>query len=297
MQDLGESSADGRRRSPALLMQQLALARAIREKDDGEAPAAPVPSGEGDVALAPDLVSANWARLRAISLNVGRLDRNRIIAAGRTGPAHFSFDVLRTKIVQPLAERGWKRVGITSPTKGCGKSFLALNLALSLSRYGDFRTVLMDMDLRSPAISSILGTRFTSSMGDFLRGHVAPESFFCRVGRNSLKVGPTLAFGLNNRGEDFASELFREPSTRESLSRLDASLAPHIVLFDLPPVLALDDVIALKPSLDCVLLVAGGGLTTPRELRETSHRLGDDLPILGVVLNKGEGESVTDYGT
>jgi Mrp family chromosome partitioning ATPase len=76
---------------------------------------------------------------------------------------------------------------------------------------------------------------------------------------------------------------------------MEARLSPHVVLFDLPPVLAQDDVLALKPHLDCILMVAGGGVTTQRDLREAGQRLGEDLPILGVVLNMAEGEEILDY--
>lgn len=277
-------------------MYKLALARASRE-GDGRSTAA------GDAALAyssPDVseaVAAAWAGLRTVTLDPALLDRNLVVTANRSDSAHIAFDVLRAKIVQPLAERGWKRVGITSPSRGCGKSFVSVNLAISLSRYKAFRTVLMDMDLRLPTVARTLGLTDLSSMGEFLRGHVGVEDFLRRVGPNSLNIGPSLALGLNGRGEPFAAELFHEAVTAESLARLEAALAPDIMLIDLPPVLAVDDVIAIKPHVDCLLVVTAAGLTTPRELREMSQRLGEDTPILGVVLNKGEGEDLSGYGT
>lgn len=284
------------RKSPSLLMYKLALARASRE-GDGRAPVeSDNPFTVYNPPQATDDVAAAWAALRTVALDPGLLDRNLVITANRSDPAHISFDVLRAKIVQPLAERGWKRVGITSPSRGCGKSFVAANLAISLSRYKAFRTILMDMDLRLPTVARTLGLTDLSSMGEFLRGHVGVGDFIRRVGPNPLNIGPSLALGLNGRGEPFAAELFHESVTAASLARLDAALAPDIMLFDLPPVLAVDDVIAIKPHVDCLLVVAAAGLTTPRELREMSLRLGDDTPILGVVLNKGEGEDLSGYG-
>ncbi len=296
-QDHDKSRRGGPRKSPSLLMYKLALARASREGDGRAAVTSDTPFTVYASPQASDDVAAAWAGLRTVTLDPALLDRNLVITAGRSDPAHISFDVLRAKIVQPLAERGWKRVGITSPSRGCGKSFVSVNLAISLSRYKAFRTVLMDMDLRLPTVARTLGLTDLSSMGEFLRGHVGVEDFVRRVGPNPLNIGPSLALGLNGRGESFAAELFHEATTAESLARLDATLAPDIMLFDLPPVLAVDDVIALKPHVDCLLIVAGAGLTTPRELREMSQRLGEDTPILGVVLNKGEGEDLSGYGT
>ena len=236
-----------------------------------------------------------WGELRQIPLDVPTLERNRIITAKRGNPAFAAFDVLRTKMLHALQAREWRRVGVTSPTKGCGKSFVSTNLAITLSRYENRRTVLLDMDMRVPVIARRLGVREPESIGDFLRGAVPPKKFLCSVAPNPCRIGNLLALGLNGRREPFASELLQSTSAREALLGMETSLDPDIVLFDLPPILAQDDVLALKPHLDCIVMVAGGGITTPRDLREASQRLGDDLPILGVILNKAEGEEILDY--
>lgn len=254
--------------------------------------APPLPEGGPGPAGEP---ASGWDRLRPYEPDPRRLERNLIVTAHRKDPAHAAFDVLRTKTVAALRERGWRRVGITSPTAGCGKSFTALNLAVTLSRYESHRTVLLDLDLRLPVLARRLGVSDPGAIGDMLRGLVAPEAHLLRVAPNPLQIGPSLALGLNGRPEGFAAELFHDRRTAEALARLERALAPDILLCDLPPVLAQDDVIALRPLLDCVILVAAGGMTTPRDLKETAHRLGDDLPILGVVLNRAEGEGVRDY--
>ncbi|WP_210528174.1 CpsD/CapB family tyrosine-protein kinase [Rubellimicrobium arenae] len=253
------------------------------------------PLASPDTAPEHDIVAEAWSKLRQLTLRPSLLDRNLVITAARRDPAHGAFDVLRAKVFQALAERKWRRVGITSPTKGCGKSFVAVNLAVTLSRYEKCRTILMDMDLHVPSVARKLGVRPPHSMGDFLRGLVAPDDFLSQVGGKGLAIGPSLALGLNGKPEPFAAELFHNPCTEEAFGRMEAMLAPDVVLMDLPPVLAQDDVLALKPHLDCVIVVAGGGRTTTRELQEASHRLGDALPILGVVLNKAEGEGTRDY--
>jgi Mrp family chromosome partitioning ATPase len=261
---------------------------------------APVAASTGAPIAAPapgpaaESADDRWERLATTTLDPRHLERHLVISAARTDPAHGAFDVLRTKTTQALAERGWRRVGITSPTKGCGKSFTAANLAVSLSRTPT-RTVLLDLDLHLPSLARVLGVAEPGAIGDLLRGLTAPDELLRRVAPNRAGVGPSLAIGLNARPEPFAAELFHQPSTAAALARIEAELAPQVMLIDLPPALAQDDVIALKPHLNCVLMVAAGGETTPRELREAVRRLGRDLPILGVVLNKAEGEGIADY--
>ena len=60
-----------------------------------------------------------------------------------------------------------------------------------------------------------------------------------------------------------------------------------IVIVDLPPVLAADDVIALLPQLDCLLLVVAAGETTPAEIEECD-RLLSAANSVDIVLNKSD---------
>ena len=230
-----------------------------------------------------------WNDMAHISVNEALLDRNLVITASRTDPAHSVFDVLRTRLVMALADKGWTRVAVTSPTDGCGKTFTAVNLAIALSRYDSCRTVLLDMDMRRPGdMARMLGARAPGSMADFLRGGRAVEAHMLRMGQNLLKIGPNLAIGLNDRVESYASEILKHPDTTRVLERMTADLQPDVVLYDMPSVLSHDDVLAFRQHFDAVLLVSGGGVTTPDDLSNVMRLMGEAMPLLGVVLNRGE---------
>ncbi|RFP88098.1 hypothetical protein DZK27_10335 [Rhodobacteraceae bacterium 63075] len=132
-------------------------------------------------------------------------------------------------------------------------------------------------------------------MGDFLRGKVPPELALVKFDHNELNIGPSLAIGTNDAVEPYAAELAQDPSTAQSLERMMEEMSPDIVLYDMPPALAFDDVIAFRPHFDGVLMVVGGGETRPEDVREVMRRLGEDVPLLGVVLNQAEGEDGSDY--
>ncbi|KAB2541369.1 exopolysaccharide biosynthesis protein [Salipiger aestuarii] len=240
----------------------------------------------------PDMV---WSRLPVFSVNARHLDRNRIVTAGRQDPAHAAFDVLRTRLLQALSENGWRRVAITSPTKDCGKTFTAANLAISLSRHQNCRALLIDCDLRRPTLHKVMGADNPGSMGDVLRGRLSAEAHFQRMGDNDIHAGPNVAFGFNGVVEPYASELLQSPETAQTLQTIERRLAPDVILFDLPPALFSDDVIAFRPLFDGVLLVVGGGLTTDKEIREVERRLGENTPLLGTVLNRAEGTQLSKY--
>lgn len=236
-----------------------------------------------------------WDHLGSIAVNEEHLETHRVISASRHNPAHVAFDVLRTRLVQGLSEQGWRRVVITSPTKDCGKTFISTNLAMSLSRQEKLRTVVMDLDLRNPSVAPLLGERDTGSMGDFLRGKVPVTGHFKRMGQNMLKIGSNVAFGLNDTREPFASEMLGSDATANAVAQMEAELEPDVVIYDMPPALYHDDVMAFREHYDGVLLVVGGGTTKANEVRELKRRFGEDKPLLGVILNKAEGLSISHY--
>jgi MinD-like ATPase involved in chromosome partitioning or flagellar assembly len=59
----------------------------------------------------------------------------------------------------------------------------------------------------------------------------------------------------------------------------------RIVILDMPPVLSSDDVIAILPQIDCVLLVAAAGISTPDEIQDCGKHL-QSADVVRVVVNK-----------
>jgi len=224
-----------------------------------------------------------WDELKTITLNEKHLTKNHIISGNINAPAHAAFDVLRTRLLHTLKDRGWNRVAITSPTKGCGKTFVAVNLALSLSRRVDSRTILLDMNLRNPSLAKTLGISHPGTMRDYLSGGQFEKDHL-------FKVNSNLAVGLNSSSEETAAELLQSSRTKETLEVMQLELRPEIVLYDMPSVLHHDDLLSFLPQIDGVLLVIGGGQTKASEVKQVEKLLNDQAPLLGVVLNRDEGK-------
>ena len=72
-----------------------------------------------------------WAALEEVTLDVAHLKRRRVVSYQKNDPAHVVFDVLRTRLLKVFKDNSWSRIAITSPTRGCGKTFVAANLALN----------------------------------------------------------------------------------------------------------------------------------------------------------------------
>jgi Mrp family chromosome partitioning ATPase len=178
-----------------------------------------------------------------------------------------------------MRQNKWTSIGITSPTAGCGKSTVAANLAFSLSHQVDCRTVMIDFDLRRPAVAKTLGMRDAPVIEDFLAGRKGIDETFVRFGHN-------IAIGANSRTVMHASELLQSGTAKAALAAMQNRLNPDVVLYDLPPMLAHDDVLAFAPLVDCTLIVTASEITTAAEADLCEYELSQRTKVLGVVLNK-----------
>lgn len=268
------------------------LRAAIEKARGSRETGAAVPAGAAAVAGAhigmpavdPELsdVRERWLRLPELRLNEDALVRERIVSLSRADKAHFAFDALRTRLVTMLRDNGWSRVAITSPTKDCGKTTVTANLAFSLARQAETRSVLIDLDLRMPQLGSKLGVREHHHIKPFLTGEAAAGDYLCRFGEN-------LAFGLNSSPVTNSAELVQSRGTADAISEIVAEYQPDVMLFDMPPMLTCDDVLGFLPNVDGVLLVIGGGESKPGAITECEQLIETHSNFLGIVLNKGDG--------
>ncbi|WP_082659875.1 CpsD/CapB family tyrosine-protein kinase [Aureimonas sp. AU40] len=220
-----------------------------------------------------------WRALRSIPLEPSRLSDRRIVTLERRDPAHVAFDIMRTRMLKTMGENNWRRVGVTSPTAGCGKTMVCANLAFSLAHHLECRVALLDLDLRRTSLADLFGVGQAPSMARFLQGRSAVEDVFLRHADN-------LALGLNGCTESFTTEILHGRQTGSALETLERTLEPDIMLIDLPPQRTSDELLAFLPHLDCILLVAAAGVSTLSEIDTCERELVEESHLLGVVLNK-----------
>lgn len=231
-----------------------------------------------EIQTALETADAAWTALEEFRPDPRLLERRRVVATG-VGPSARPFDSLRTRLLYLMRDKGWKRVAITSPGPGCGKTTVSINLALSLARLPDVRTMLIDADLRRPAVAGTLGLTGRQQIADVLAGQAEPARQFVRIGQN-------LAIGANHRAVANSAELLQSPQAEAALDRLEAEYQPTLMLFDLPPMLASDDAMAAMGLMDCVLIVAAAEATTVPEIDRCERELASRTNVVGVVLNK-----------
>ena len=235
-----------------------------------------------------DLDYITYTETRVVPLETSHLEEHRIVAANKIDPRAMAFDMLRTKILGAMNANGWRTLAITSPKPDCGKTTVAINLAISVARQPDCTALLVDFDLRQPRVGAYLGLPPENALID------------CIVGRRPVKDAlinpgiPRLVVLANARSVSRASELLSGQRVKELVSEFRQRYDKRILIFDMPPVLTADDTIAFLPQVDCTLLVIASGTSTKSDVEECQRLLASNN-LLGVVLNKADDYHLQSY--
>lgn len=212
----------------------------------------------------------------------------RIISALPEHEFKDSYRMLRTRVLQSMRNNEWTSVAVTGPASGCGKTLTAINLAVSLAMEVSSTVLLVDLDLRAPAVHKYFGYEPDFGIASFINGDVPLNKLLFSPGIERLVILPGLDVVANS------SEMLRSPRMVALVNELTTRYPDRLVVFDLPPVLAADDALAFSPYTDCILMVAESGATKKDDLQKAYEVL-KGTPIVGTVLNKSESPSV-GYG-
>jgi protein-tyrosine kinase len=226
-----------------------------------------------------------------VKLGAAHLQATRIVAYDLFHESGRAFDMLRTQVLQSMDENGWQFLAVTSPTKGCGKSVTACNLAMSISRLSERAVLLVDLDLHQPKVAEYLGIDAKNGMLSVLEGRTALLSAILRtsIGQNQMLVLP------GEVCKSGSAEWMASQAMTTTLQTLKREFPAHLIILDLPPVLIGDDVISLLPQIDSILLITGIGTSTLPDIKECYRHI-KSTPIVRVVVNKVSDKIESSYG-
>jgi exopolysaccharide/PEP-CTERM locus tyrosine autokinase len=167
-----------------------------------------------------------------------------------------------------------------------GKTFCALNLALSLAGERDVEALLVDGDFAKPEILSILGLESGPGLIDAIGDPGCdPNEFVIRTDIEGLSVLPA------GRQANNVTELLASGRTREVLAALTRDHPRRVVIFDSPPALMASPASVLASQVGQVMLVVRADQTTEADLKEAVSLL-SGCDHLSLMLN-GAGFAAT----
>jgi exopolysaccharide/PEP-CTERM locus tyrosine autokinase len=171
---------------------------------------------------------------------------------------------------------------VASALPNAGKSFCALNLALSLSLERELNVLLVDADVGKRHITRACGLSDNAGLIDLLveEGRDIQE-FLVRTDMNDIQILPS------GRSHPQATELLASERMSSLIGELSTRYADRIVLFDSPPLLITNEAQALSSHVGQVAFVVEAGQTTPQQLTQALDFLEKTRPI-NIILNKSQ---------
>jgi len=197
------------------------------------------------------------------------------------------FRLIKRQLIADLERSENRSVLVCSAQPKAGKTFCAINLALSLAGERDLEVLLIDADCPKPEALALLGidSRGPGLVDALADAGADPESFVIRTDMPGLSVLPA------GRKANNVPELLASDRTREVLAKLAAGDRRRVILFDSPPALMASHATVLAGHVGLALVVVRADRTTEADLRETIGLL-QGCGRVGLVLN-GAGLAVT----
>ncbi|HEY7120716.1 MAG TPA: polysaccharide biosynthesis tyrosine autokinase, partial [Tepidisphaeraceae bacterium] len=208
----------------------------------------------------------------------GALTAGRTVALEPMSETAESYRTIRTAVYFGTPDGASKRLLITSPSPGDGKSTMASNLAIAMAKAGQ-RVVLLDCDFRRPTQHKVFELETEVGLSSVVAGQATLEQALrsspAVEGLDILPCGPL---------PPNPAELLNSQNFADLLDQL-ANTYDH-VLIDAPPVLAVTDARIIAAICDQTILV----LRAEKSTRNMSLAARDGIlsvggQLLGVVVN------------
>ncbi len=223
----------------------------------------------------------------SVKVDIDRLrERGFIVPDSAPGALVEEFRLVKRQLIlnanggakgEPL-ERG-RMILVCSAQANEGKTFCAVNLALSLASERDTEVLLVDADVAKPEVADMLGIPSGAGLMDALADpRIDIESLILRTDIAKLSV---LTAGTAARDD---TELLASARTKAVLERLASSNTNRIVIFDSAPALAASPASVLALHVGQVLMVVRADRTTEPELQD-ALALVDGCPQISLLLN------------
>jgi protein-tyrosine kinase len=242
-------------------------------------PAPDRPGGAGEVEI-------DLARLKS---------RGYVIADGERSRVAEEFRIIKRPLLQNAFGRSASLVDhgnlimVTSARSGEGKTWTALNLAISIAMEMDKTVLLVDADVGRARIHEELGTPMGPGLIDLLTDETLDVGdVILRTSLPKLRVIPM------GRYHHHSNELLASQDMKRLTQELATRYHDRVVIFDTPPLLMTSEAAVLAGLMGQIVFVVEAQRTSQTRVKDALALLDANKPI-GLVLNKTRHALGTDY--
>ncbi|MBQ1783475.1 MAG: AAA family ATPase [Gammaproteobacteria bacterium] len=171
-------------------------------------------------------------------------------------------------------------VMVTSANPHEGKSFTAINLALSIAHEQDRTVLLVDADVVKPSLGEHLGLPPQRGLVDYLLGEV--DDIGALIVNTNL---PRLKLILAGRQHHLTSELLASDRMSQLVAELGSRYPDRVVVFDCPPLLGVSESHSMAMLVGQTVFVVAHGQTSQNDVQAALELLNPEAAV-GFVLNR-----------
>ena len=248
----------------------------------------------------PEIRQPSGQPSRRVDINLEQLHRLGMVTpeGGRTSVAEEFRMIKRPLIKHALAKGGGagssgrhnNLIMVTSALPGEGKTFCAINLAMSIAMEMDHTVLLVDADVARPSVPRYLGIEASDGLMDvLLNDKLDLSDVMLRTNVDTLRILPA---GQSHKN---STELLASLSMSNLLDDIARRYPDRIVIFDSPPLLMTTEAKVLASHMGQVVVVVEAETTTQHAVKDALRQLGTDNNV-SLVYNKTKAFSGNNYG-
>ncbi|MCD0459658.1 polysaccharide biosynthesis tyrosine autokinase [Roseiconus lacunae] len=224
-----------------------------------------------------DIHRSKPAQTSTESSSTGLCDKIAVVHRPHS-PAAEAVRAVRTAVLLERKQHGSQVFQITSPLPGDGKSTLAANVGCSIAQTGK-RTLLIDLDLRSPRLSLRFNLQADKGLANVLNGEVGVSEVIHQSSIEYLDVLPCGPLPSN------PAEALTMPDLVDIINW--ARERYDCIIIDTPPLLMVSDPSIVSSYVDAAILVMRIAHRCKPNAREALSMLRwSGAKVVGVVINK-----------
>jgi len=179
---------------------------------------------------------------------------------------------------------------VTSALAGEGKSFTAINLAMSIATELDNTVMLVDADVARPSVLRMLGLPASPGLLDMLVGDVADlSSVLLKTNIDKLTLLPSGTPHLR------ATELLASDAMTHLIANIAHRYSDRIIIFDSPPLLLTTESRVLATHMGQIVMVVHAQKTLQTDVQHALASI-ESCPVKMMVLNQARNSSQGGYG-
>jgi receptor protein-tyrosine kinase len=230
------------------------------------------------------------------SINLARLHRMGVVSPdAEKSQVAEEFRIIKRPLIANAFGQGAARVKngnlimVTSSLPGEGKSFCAINLAISMAMEMDRTVLLIDADVAKPRIPEYLGIHADKGLLDVLQDKdLKLSDVLIRTDIAKLTVLPA------GRTYKRATELLASAAMTRLIEDIGNRYPDRIILFDSPPLLATSESSVLATHMGQIVMVVEAEKTSQEAIREALSHI-QSCEVVGMLLNKTTPTPGADY--